>query len=46
MYFTAISITFSPHPSQSLFSAFYPGDLESSHIQVVVGFLIGQCAKW
>lgn len=36
-----ISLRLSPHPSQSLFLAFYPDDLESTHIQVVVDFLIG-----
>lgn len=40
MDFTAISLTLSPHPSQFFVSAFYPGDLESTHIQVVVDFLI------
>lgn len=41
MDFTAVSLTLSPHPSQSFFSASYPGDLESTHAQVVVGFLTG-----
>lgn len=41
MDFTALSFTVSPHPSQPLVLAFYPGNLESTHIQVVVGFLIG-----
>lgn len=41
MDFTALSFTVSPHPSQPLLLAFYPGNLESAHIQVVMGFLIG-----
>lgn len=38
---TALSFTISLHIFQPLVLAFYPGNLESTHIQVVVGFLIG-----
>lgn len=40
MNFPVISLTLSPHSFQSSFSAFHPGDMESTHTQVVVGFLI------
>lgn len=41
LWISLLYLTLSSQPPQALFSAFYPGDLESTHIQVVMGYLRG-----